>query len=251
MSPLIDIRVVRAKTVSISAEKRQDHESKRRRIESSNGPDIRNAAGPSAALGLSGSSQSVVNDFAAKADSIGFGAPQTDQSRSNAPAAAQALAGSNRDVVANRAAIRLANMSAAEMLKAELGGLMPVKPSASASISTNAAAEVQAVSKPVPEPSLDDFELPGLGNTGSQMLDSVGECSVPEEAAEATSPDVSFASSTSVKRKHSVVEAEDAEIDAEENMIVDEDQNSGEDEEPSYALVVRADGSVEQPDNVK
>ncbi|KIM67859.1 hypothetical protein SCLCIDRAFT_1190055, partial [Scleroderma citrinum Foug A] len=142
-------------------------------------------------------------------------------------------------------------MSAAEMLKAELGGLMPVKPSASASISTNAATEVQAVSKPVPEPSLDDFELPGLGNTGSQMLDSVGECSVPEEAAEATSPDVSFASSTGVKRKHSVVEAEDAEIDAEENVIVDEDQNSGEDEEPSYALVVRADGSVEQPDNVK
>jgi len=137
------------------------------------------------------------------------------------------------------------------MLKAELGGLMPVKPSASASMSTNAATETQAVSKPEPEPSLDDFELPGLGNTGSQMFDSVRTCSISEEAAEATSPDVSFASSTGVKRKHSEVEAEDAEIDAEGDVVVDEDQNSGDDEEPSYALVVRADGSVEQADNVK
>jgi 5'-3' exoribonuclease 2 len=39
--------------------------------------------------------------------------------------AAQALAGSNHDVVANRRAIRLANMSAAEMLKAELSGSPP------------------------------------------------------------------------------------------------------------------------------
>ena len=231
--------------MSISAEKRQDQETKRRRIDSSN---IRNVTGPSPALGLSGSSQSIVNDFATKADSIGLGAPQTDQSRINAPAAAQALAGSNRDVVANRAAIRLANMSAAEMLKAELRGLVPVKPSASASTSTNAATEVQAVFDAAPGPSSDDFELPGLGNTGSQAFDNVGESNVLKVATEATSPDASFTSSTGIKRKHSEVEAEDAEMDA-EDVVVDEDQNC--DEEPSYALVVRADGSVEQADNVR
>ncbi|KAL4075753.1 exoribonuclease 2 [Scleroderma citrinum] len=229
------------------SEKRQDSETKRRRIDASNGSDIRNATGPSAALGLT----NTANDFAAKADSIGLGAPQTNQSRLNAPAAAQALAGSNRDVVANRAAIRLANMSAAEMLKAELGGLIPVKPSASTSTPMNAVTEAQVVLDPVPEPSLDDFELPGLGNVGSQPIDDVGQCSALEEATEVTSPDVSFASSAGVKRKHSEVEAEDAEIDAEEGVLVDEDQNSAEDEETSYALVVRADGSVEQADNVR
>jgi 5'-3' exoribonuclease 2 len=66
-------------------------------------------------------------DFAANADSIGLGAAPTLESVQNAPTAAQALAGSNRDVVANRRAIRMANMSAAEVLKAELSGLSPVK----------------------------------------------------------------------------------------------------------------------------
>ena len=42
-----------------------------------------------------------------------------------------AFAGSNSSIVANRRAIRLANMSAADVLKAELAGLVPVKPSAS------------------------------------------------------------------------------------------------------------------------
>ena len=67
-------------------------------------------------------------DFAANADSIGLGAKPTAESLANLSTAAQALGGSNRDVVANRRAIRLANMSAAEVLKAELAGLSPVKP---------------------------------------------------------------------------------------------------------------------------
>jgi len=70
-------------------------------------------------------------DFAANADSIGLGAAPTLESVQNTPTAAQALAGSNHDLVANRRAIRMANMSAAEVLKAELSGLSPVKPSAS------------------------------------------------------------------------------------------------------------------------
>ncbi|KAG1786321.1 5'-3 exoribonuclease [Suillus plorans] len=89
---------------------------------------------PSAKLGLTASTTSLSslpqradNAFAAKADSIGLGAPRNAQSLEVAPVSAQALAGSNRDVVANRAAIRMANMSAAEMLKAELSGLIPVK----------------------------------------------------------------------------------------------------------------------------
>ncbi|KAJ7893844.1 hypothetical protein B0H14DRAFT_828825 [Mycena olivaceomarginata] len=47
------------------------------------------------------------------------------------PVASQAPAGSNRDVIANRRAIRMANLSAAEMLRAELSGAVPVKPNLS------------------------------------------------------------------------------------------------------------------------
>ncbi|KAI6151807.1 putative strand exchange protein [Pisolithus tinctorius] len=235
------------------AENRQDHETKRRRIDASNRSDVRNTTGPSPALGLSGPSRPPANDFAAKADSVGLGAPQTEQSRLNAPAAAQALAGSNRDVVANRAAIRLANMSAAEMLKAQLGGLMPVKPSASASAPVTATittTEIQRTTSESITESSDDFELPGLGNSSSSMIIDVGRDNTVEESAEAKSPDVSFASSAGTKRKHSEVEAEDAELDAEEDVVVEEEETSA-DEEPSYALVVRADGSVEQADNVR
>ena len=96
-------------------------------------------------------------NFAANADSIGLGAAPTPQSIQNAPTAAQALAGSNRDVVANRRAIRMANMSAAEVLKAQLNGLSPVKPSAKDS--------PDPVSKPDPmnDSYVDDMDgVPGL-----------------------------------------------------------------------------------------
>lgn len=218
-------------------ENRQDHESKRRRIENNkkdaNGPsDIRNASGPSSTLGIHGPAH---NNFAAKADSIGLGAPSTTQSKSNVPAAAQALSGSNRDVVANRAAIRLANMSAAEVLKAELAGLVPVKPSASAA--------------KVPGPEFDvsdsasDFDVPGLGNA---------EPPITVSPPHSRSPDESMLSiSSGRKRSAADVEAEDTQIDVEEDIVVVGENDSSVEEEPSYALVVRADGSVEQVDNVR
>ncbi|KAF9247120.1 exoribonuclease 2 [Melanogaster broomeanus] len=239
------------------AETRQDHESKRRRIESNNKngngpPDIRGATGPSPALGLNGPTH---NDFAAKADSIGLGAPSTVQSQLNTPAAAQALAGSNRDVVANRAAIRLANMSAAEMLKAELAGLVPVKPSAS----STPAAKAQARPEPEISDSASDFEVPGLGNmelpaetkyTDTDVeIDASPPRSLPMDDSMASVLTTSSISSTR-KRKLLDVEAEDAQLDAEESIAV-EDESSAEEETSSYAMVVRADGTVEQADNVR
>jgi len=62
-----------------------------------------------------------------KADSIGMGGIKDADAINNAGTATWALGGSNHDVVANRAAIRMANLSAAETLKAELASLMPVK----------------------------------------------------------------------------------------------------------------------------
>jgi 5'-3' exoribonuclease 2 len=145
------------------------------------------------------------------------------------------LSGSNRDVVANRAAIRLANMSAAEVLKAELAGLVPVKPSAS----SMSAAKVQGPEFDVSD-SASDFDVPGLGNVE------------PPVAASPSLDESMMSVSSGQKRSAADVEAEDAQIDVEEDIVVTgENDSSVEEEEPSYALVVRADGSVEQADNVR
>ncbi|KAH7888010.1 exoribonuclease 2 [Phlebopus sp. FC_14] len=232
------------------AEKRQDQESKRRRIEASDGSpsDIRSATGPSPALELTASTRPPpANDFAAKADSIGLGAPPTTQSQLSTPAAAHALAGSNRDVVANRAAIRLANMSAAEVLKAELGGLVPLKHGATTF--TPPTTRILTPSDTEPSDSISDFEVPGLGIVEPSAASGTNTEMSPtrsfslEESTMSTS-----AISSGVKRKLSDVQAEDAEEAGED--IVDEDESSA-DEEPLYAMVVRADGTVEQADNVR
>jgi 5'-3' exoribonuclease 2 len=240
------------KTYHVSAEQRQDQDAKRRRIERSGGDDAGDMkiATPSAKLGLTASTTSLsslpqrADNFTAKADSIGLGAPRNAQSLESAPVAAQALAGSNRDVVANRAAIRMANMSAAEMLKAELSGLVPLKPSASA---------------PKPEPvvpippkaddeSMDDMDIPGLGNAPSALeVVADGADGMDFESSNPVALPVDEASPVAgVKRKLEDVEGEDAD----EVTAVDE-ESSEDNEDPSYALVIKADGSVEQADNVR
>ena len=121
-------------------------------------------------------------------------------------------------------------MSAAEVLKAEMAGLVPLKRSAS-SVS---AATVQGHE-------IDDFDVPGLGHTD------------PALPCISHSLDKSVSSvSLGQKRSAEDVEAEDAQIDVEEDIVVaGENDSSTEEEEPSYTMVVRADGSVEQADNVR
>jgi 5'-3' exoribonuclease 2 len=125
--------------VDSQAEQRQDQNAKRRKLAA----DAGSVTAPSPALQLTAAPtaptapivpsihpslpQRPSYDFPATADSIGLGAAPTAQSTPNVAMALQAVAGSNHDVVANRKAIRLANMSAAQMLKAELSG----KPSSS------------------------------------------------------------------------------------------------------------------------
>ncbi|KAH7916764.1 XRN 5'-3' exonuclease N-terminus-domain-containing protein [Hygrophoropsis aurantiaca] len=234
-------------------EQRQDQEAKRRKLERSMNTGVKNTSGPSTALGLTASTttyttpsslpQRPTNDFSAKADSIGFGAPVTPQSVQNIPAAAQALAGSNRDVVANRAAIRMANMSAAEMLKAELSGLVPVKPTTS-----------PAPSEPVPSSnspsseSVDMTEIPGLGNVSQAALSNTDADNVDEDMDAEGDDDPNAADDEAVpivgvKRKIEDVDAEDP--------AETEDLEEPEDASPSLALVVRADGTVEQEDTVR
>ena len=207
-------------------------------------------------------------NFAASADSIGLGAAPTPQSIRNAPTAAQALAGSNRDVVANRRAIRMANMSAAEVLKAQLNGLSPVKPSAKAS----------PVSVPKPEQineSVDDDMdgVPGLGAFSRQMdpppslppppVPQLPRSQTPAEGdADADGeldPDTKMLSADSeavagedldilagAKRKFEEGPGSDEPV--EDVVTIEEDDD---DPTPSLTLKVNSDGTAEQEDHVK
>lgn len=200
-------------------------------------------------------------DFAANADSIGLGAAPTPESIQNAPTAAQALAGSNRDVVANRRAIRMANMSAAEVLKAELSGLVALKPSAS--------------SKPVaPPPVPSDMQveeasdIPGLG--AHKRKDSISEPAPPpavrpetplESDADADGdpdPDSRMigdeamvegnATDSAAGAKRKFEEGPGSDDVVEDVVVVEEDD---EDAPAVAALKVNPDGTVEQEDTVK
>lgn len=192
-------------------------------------------------------------NFASNADSIGLGAPVTAQSAQEAPTAVQALAGSNHDVVANRRAIRLANMSAAEVLKAELGALTPVKPAASSpqKTTTEAKSPVQSLSASGSSASLmsiddDQMDIPGLGKNRNIDL-TVPEVETNENSRQ-TEEDTSFPHT-----KDSSTDADTFLAGVKRKLEDDEeDEDTVSDEEaPSFALKVNADGSVEQEDTIK
>ena len=232
-----------------SAEERQDQNAKRRKIEKevgANGASV----GPDSSLNLTAAPTAPGSlpprpDFAAKADSIGLGGPKTAETVAFTPTASQALAGSNRDVVANRAAIRLANMSAAEMLKAEMASLIPLKKSSKSSTKSSSAnsavpppaasapaselpSALNAVNPPTPVISTDDVDIPGLGGvtpvtssaTETVMsvdsarpvedgVDDVDGEEIPPEAEDSVMTDGT--EPRGMKRTIDEVEAEDAE----------------------------------------
>jgi 5'-3' exoribonuclease 2 len=262
------------------AEERQDQNAKRRKLENQNREG--GFAGPSPTMALtappvapSSAAPSLIHpslpprptyDFAAKADSIGLGATPTPLSVQNAPIAAQALAGSNRDVVANRRAIRMANMSAAEMLKAELSGVSPVKPD-------------PLPPKPPPPTTaatptsngdvihMEEDEVPGLGNhnltshmsldppnTQTMKSETPADCDMDAEGD--PDPDVVAGSSdagiigrdTSPNPKRKFEEGPGSN-DVPEDVVVIEEEDD--DAPSSLILKVNADGTVEQEDTVK
>lgn len=211
---------------------------------------------------------------------MGLGAAPTAESIQNIPTAAQALAGSNRDVVANRRAIRMANLSAAEVLKAELSGLVPVKPDlslpAKPSVNTDvvppATLEPLRMSNdPPPRETSNSDDIPGFGahNGGSVIAvpsqepasepiavdadvdaDAEGEPDLEDKIAvdgePADTEPASTEDSLSGKRKFEEGPGED---EADETLADDEEAPA--DGAVTYALKVNADGTVDQPDTVK
>lgn len=218
--------------------------------------------GPAPALGLTVTTSSLSGtathhplpprpSFAANADSIGFGAKQTAQSVLNIPAAAQALAGSNRDVVANRAAIRMANMSAAEMLKAELAGAQPVKPNQSLAVKPVFTPDVTMISA--------DDEFPGLGGQDTPQDVELADDRPDVDADGDLDPDNSSANTVAVSTNDvdNFLAGVKRKIEEVEEDTINNGLGSDEDEAPDDAVVapkalkVNADGTVEQEDTIK
>jgi 5'-3' exoribonuclease 2 len=197
--------------------------------------------------------QRPAHNFAVKADSIGLGAKPTAESIQNMPTAAQALAGSNRDVVANRAAIRMANMSARDVLKAELAGASPVKPTLSIPSIPVPVADTAMTSPTLS--SEDDF--PGLGGHHVSMdisndanpspddpdADAEGDPD-PDNRPVANDGDTDKVS-LGVKRKIEEVD------DAGNDVFGSDDDAPADAAVVSKALKVNPDGTVEQEDTIK
>jgi len=171
----------------------------------------------------------------------------------------KALAGSNNDVVANRRAIRMANMSAAEMLKAELGGVAGEPVDEDVSIE-----EVKEIAEEKTEEQ--DAEMSTNDATPKLVEDEAAPAPPTEDAAAfdaafdaAFPPPSSDASEVSRGTKRKADEDEDA-IDG--DLAVDEDEappvaeltsipHMDQPVEKSTARTVNADGTVEYEDTVK
>lgn len=252
------------------ASERQDQNAKRRKIEQQ-----KYAAGPSAALGLTEPTstrppiperpKSNNNDFAASADSMGLGGVVAagPESKQYEEAAAKAWSGSNRDFVAGRRAMRMANMTAAESLKAELAGLSPLKRSKDAK-AEKPKVEVQET-VPVPEEAtpMEQDSVPAA--PADDMEGVVGNGKAVEVVANGGS-DVGKEKESDVLIGEADVEKEDSAVGAKRTFeegpgsstpVEDEDVIvlPAEDDEDKaldpLALKVNPDGSVEQEDLVK
>ncbi|KAI9448245.1 exoribonuclease 2 [Lactarius indigo] len=235
------------------SEERQNQNAKRRKVEAPS-----TGTGPSPNLNLTADLNTPrrPGDFAAKADSIGLGGVKDAEAVSNAGAAAWALGGSNHDVVANRAAIRMANLSAAETLKAELASLIPVKSRAQPQkpISAPPPPPPQTASveySVVPATAVDvDMEVPGFGTGDPEALLAnahVDATSVNETETSAPAAD-EIAPVAGVKRPFESLEDTPAEEDS-----VGENDVEAESESTTRALdyKVNPDGTVEQADTVR
>ena len=166
-------------------------------------------------------------------------------------------------------------MSAAEVLKAEMAALIPVKKLSRSSTTTSVppaaspkSPAVKSPSGPIPPPitSAEDVEIPGLGGLTSVASSSHSETNMsvePPPAAEngtevepagdgapAGTEDSSMTDGSEPRGvKRSIDEAEDEEAeDAEPSGPSDEEDAPG---DKSLALKVNPDGTVEQEDTVK
>ena len=193
------------------------------------------------------------DSFETNAAALGFGpVSPTTSSTGNQAAAISGITGSAHDWVANRRAIRMANMSAAEMLKAEMMAATPMsKPSPPPAVISPPAAS------PVAEfvPASSDAEsrisdMPPTAHDGVELSESSADVSIVTTTVE-TEP----SSPHGTKRKFDELD-KDAEGDdvVEETFEIDPEEDEDTTGDTSVAPATRKvnpDGTVDQEDTVK
>lgn len=160
----------------IVAEERQEQNAKRRKIEAEQtlalkGKSVQPTSASSAhAL----PARPDFNNFEAAADSLGLGAaPEPLDETTNS--ALKAINGSAADWVRNRSAIRMANMSAADMLRADMMSARPVKQKPEKKSSS------YSPQKPVPTPTPDPVPTPTPVPVPTHTLPPPSPAPVPVE----------------------------------------------------------------------
>ncbi|PAV20509.1 5 -3 exoribonuclease 2 [Pyrrhoderma noxium] len=246
-------------------EERQEQNAKRRKMELSKdggGLDMANVK-PSASLQLTAvptappslasphglPAKPNFDSFVDSTTTLGLGSLATEVSDAKV-AAAVAMLGSKEDVVANRR--RLRNLSAAEMLKAEMMSAVPANPLARKKYEMEQrAARAQAAVVAEATPASDSAEIEvDASNEVTQVEEPTGNEGTNGFETEQMAVD---SSPRGVKRKAGELAADgDGDGEAEEDIVL----SSEEDEEASAstavpALKVNADGTVEQEDTVK
>jgi 5'-3' exoribonuclease 2 len=257
----------------IIAEDRQDQNAKRRKLEANRDGASYVPVKASSALRLASnptppSSTPAVpmrhalpprpnfDSFESNANALGFGAV-SPTTMGNQAAAITGITGSAHDWVANRKAIRMANMSAAEMLKAEMMAATPMaKPRSTASPPV-----ISPIIESLPTPPVLLNEAISSPTTPSaQDIKAVTEtsASVAVESVSMTTQETEPTSPQGAKRKHEELEKDDekAEDGADDTFTVDPDLDDDEDAPGDTAEVVpkrivNNNGTVEQEDTVK
>lgn len=265
------------------AEERQDQNAKRRKIEAEARKDgSMVAVKPSSNLQLSGASSAPglssphglpprpnFDSFENTANSLGFGAsaPGTAAADAAKAAAVAAITGSNIDWVENRRQIRMANLSAAEMLKAEMMSAVPVNPAARRKHmaelkAATAKAEEEARAKEVSPPTepvstdADSVKMDGVipeaaEQPVSAQAPEANQLEEPLETEANTAPD-NESSPQGVKRKLDDIDAEGEDDDDDDDLGPDESEEDAPAATSSaLARQVNPDGSVDQEDTVK
>jgi len=253
------------------AEERQDQNAKRRKVEQAARAAVPAEPQPQLAFRASNSKtdpRTIHPSLPMRPSFDTFAAPSpTSQKMSQEKAfeaGSKALGGTNSDIVANRSAIRMANMSAAEALKAELSALKPLKPK-SGPPKTDASAAGSFPTLPPPTPSEiqisfneEDIGIPGLEPvdepTAVEQLHD--ELSIPTEpteppevsATQTIEQDASSETPTKgVKRK--IDELDENEGAGLEDDAIDDKERL--ENGSAKKRVVHSDGTVESEDTVK
>ncbi|KAJ1308602.1 hypothetical protein OPQ81_004300 [Rhizoctonia solani] len=166
--------------------------------------------------------------------------------------------GSNSEVVANRAALRLANLSAADAMRAELAGAAPLKPTSRAALSRTKSTTPEVpelVETPVSEPTVEVKPEPEVLAPVSEQPEATKETDVTVDSGPANADATDGAVNALIASAVNDIGAENGPrgVKRPAEEMEKDDSDSAEDEESSTkkTLKVNPDGTVDQEDTVK